>query len=80
VYVENEISNCICLKLIQTAANSSPRNLEFIVDQSDADDLITFVLGYAKLFGNRLLECYSKRPSDPMAGKHFLLIKMIGRL
>lgn len=61
--------SCVCLKLTQSNVNAAQRNLEFFVDKKDVDNLITYIMGYAKLIGNKTLEYREEKPLATMSGK-----------
>ncbi|KAI6187977.1 hypothetical protein M3Y98_00304000 [Aphelenchoides besseyi] len=74
---DDESTSCLCLQLQKTTANGSPRNLEFIIDRYEIDDLVAFVMGSANLYASRRLNYFESCPAKedtapPFHGYHLV--------
>ncbi|KAI6177050.1 hypothetical protein M3Y97_00865300 [Aphelenchoides bicaudatus] len=77
IYEENETTSCVCLKLAQSGVNAAQRSLDFFVDKKDTSNLVAYIIGYARLFGNQTIHFTEQKPSTstsapPYKGLHFV--------
>lgn len=60
----------MCLKLAQSGINAAQRSLDFFVDRKDVENLVAYIMGYAKLFGNQNIHYFEQKPSSSAAGNY----------